>query len=104
MSQNNETVEVFSGILLIAGIHLILMIVAFFLFGPAMRVFPSIARSYGIPYFIAVFGGLSFYQLLYVIPLNIYFRRRRKESIAKGVTIAAVMTALLCGGCFLAVF
>ncbi|MEM9092022.1 MAG: hypothetical protein AAGC93_25215 [Cyanobacteria bacterium P01_F01_bin.53] len=48
---------------------------------------------------LAVFGiGLS--QLIYAVPLGLRFRRKRRFSAMKGVIIGAVITALLCGGCF----
>ncbi|MGB3787186.1 MAG: hypothetical protein WA949_04185 [Phormidesmis sp.] len=45
--------------------------------------------------------GLGLSQLLYVIPLSLWLYRQRKFEALKGVAIAAVVTALLCGGCYL---
>jgi hypothetical protein len=46
--------------------------------------------------------GFLFWQLLYVIPLIIWCRRRRKFGMMKGVIIGAVITALVNGACFVA--
>jgi hypothetical protein len=45
--------------------------------------------------------GFFFWQLLYVIPLIIWLKRRRKMGMMKGVIIGAVLTALLNGSCYL---
>ena len=47
----------------------------------------------------AVAIGLS--QLLYAIPLMVFFRRRRRFNAAKGTIICAAITALLNGSCFI---
>ncbi|MEQ9235604.1 MAG: hypothetical protein RIG66_16145 [Coleofasciculus sp. E2-BRE-01] len=39
--------------------------------------------------------GFLFWQLLYVIPLIIWLKHRRKMGMMKGVIIGAVLTALL---------
>ncbi|WP_414623601.1 hypothetical protein [Calothrix sp. CCY 0018] len=47
------------------------------------------------------FGGFFIWQLLYVIPICILLKRKRKHLIMKGVIIGAVITALVNGGCYL---
>ena len=44
--------------------------------------------------------GFLFWLLLYVIPLVLRFRRRRKFGLMKGVIIGATLTALVNGACF----
>ncbi len=44
------------------------------------------------------------WQLLYVVPLILWLRRRGRVAMAKGVVIAAVLTALVNGACFLVNF
>ncbi|MGD1867897.1 MAG: hypothetical protein ACFB0D_25370 [Phormidesmis sp.] len=102
--KTNVALEVLAGIVLIAVIDIVIVVLSILLLGPAAQIFPSITRSYGITYFMAVYGGLSFYQLLYVVPLNIFLRRKGKKKVADGITIGAVITALLCGGCFFMFF
>lgn len=43
--------------------------------------------------------GFFFWQLIYVIPLTLWLRRKREHGLMKGVIIGAVITALLCGTC-----
>lgn len=45
--------------------------------------------------------GIGLTQLIYVIPLCVWLRRRRHFGRMKGVIIGAVLTMLLSGGCFL---
>lgn len=102
MKKKNELFEVVVGIILILALNIVALL--FFLsalHAPLTAIFPSLKGSYGIPFFMAATGGLSFYQLLYAIPLYVWFRRRRSAAIAKGITLGAVLTALLCGACFL---
>lgn len=47
--------------------------------------------------------AISLSQLLYVVPLVLWLRRRRRLELAKGVVIGAVITALLNGSCYLIV-
>ncbi|KAB8316572.1 hypothetical protein SD81_025690 [Tolypothrix campylonemoides VB511288] len=93
MSQRNEILGVFLGILLLIGMH-ILAIIAIVLLG-------FIRGTYAIQ--IWIIGGFSFFlwQLLYVIPVTLWLKRRRQYDLMKGVIIGAVITALLNGGCSL---
>lgn len=45
--------------------------------------------------------GFLFWQLLYVIPLTIWLKRRGKVGMMKGVIMGAVLTALVNGACYL---
>ncbi|MEM9006368.1 MAG: hypothetical protein AAGE59_22930 [Cyanobacteria bacterium P01_F01_bin.86] len=53
-----------------------------------------------------VFGalGLFLWQLLYVLPLILWLKRRGKIGMVKGVLIGAVFTALVNGTCYLSFF
>jgi hypothetical protein len=46
-------------------------------------------------------GGISLAQLIYVIPVIYWLKQRQQFSWMKGVTIGAVITALLNGSCYL---
>ncbi|MEO1623332.1 MAG: hypothetical protein AAFU53_20170, partial [Cyanobacteria bacterium J06632_3] len=49
----------------------------------------------------ALFCLISVGQLIYVRPLYRYFRRKGYPNASNGVAIAALITVLLGGGCFL---
>lgn len=46
-------------------------------------------------------GFISFWQLFYVIPLILLFKKQERWGVMKGVIICAVLTVLLNGGCWL---
>jgi hypothetical protein len=45
--------------------------------------------------------GLFITQLIYIIPLYLFFKRRSYRYIATGIIVGAVITALVNGGCYL---
>jgi hypothetical protein len=53
------------------------------------------------PHFVS---GFMFWQLFYVVPLVIILRQQGQVAMAKGVIIAAVLTALVNGACFVLLF
>lgn len=101
MSEKNETREIFLGILLLLGMHII-AIAAIFALGLI------VGQIYGNYSFLSVWivggYGFLFWQLLYVIPVCLRLKRQQRPGIMKGVIIGAVITALLNGSCFLLFF
>lgn len=61
----------------------------------------NFSRKY--PLYIIYFGvsALSLLQLVYVIPLCLWLINQGQISVMKGVVIAAIITFLVNGGCFL---
>lgn len=58
------------------------------------------SQALGTLVFFLIFG-IGIAQLIYVLPLCIWLRRRRLFSTMKGVITAAIITLLLNGSCFL---
>lgn len=103
MSRENPTVEVFSGIALLFAFHVMALIAIFVVTGLG-SLLVSLLRSnfYGLSsVWIWPVFGIGVTQLMYVIPACIYYRRRRRFNLVKGIIIGAILTALLNGGCFL---
>lgn len=98
-SNPNERMQIFSGFMLLMALHCAVGLFIFLL----GFVVGSIIKSYAF-LVIWVVGamGFLFWQLLYVIPLVLRFRRRRKFGMMKGVIIGATLTALVNGACFVA--
>lgn len=44
--------------------------------------------------------GIGFSQVIHILPIALWFRRRRESETLKGLTIGAAISCLLCGGCF----
>ncbi|HEY9300933.1 hypothetical protein NDI44_26230 [Trichocoleus sp. DQ-A3] len=102
MEHQNEFLGVLSGMLLLLGMHLIAGLAVFLVSFP-------IAALLGGGYAILIvwaFSAISIFlwQLLYVIPLIFWLRRRQRRAMVKGVIICAVLTALLNGACYLLYF
>jgi hypothetical protein len=57
----------------------------------------------GIVPFVAVFG-IGIVQLIYLVPLGLYFQSQGKQQWVKGLAIGGLLVALLNGACFGGVF
>jgi len=103
MSNHNELFETLKGFLLLLFFHVCTGVIIFLL-GWLIDWLSSSPRNYlGNYTFLGVWiigaMGFLFWQLLYVIPLIIWLKRRRKMGMMNGVIIGAVLTALLNGSC-----
>lgn len=101
MSNNtepNEIIEIAKGFGLLMLFHFLASVII----STIGYIVGSIVGGYSVlaVWLIGV-AGFFFWQLLYVIPLIIWLRRRGKVAMMKGVVIGAVLTALLNGVCFL---
>ena len=54
----------------------------------------------GIAALFVVLAAFSLWQLLYVVPLSLWFKRKRKFAAMKGVIAMAALTFLLNSACF----
>lgn len=91
MSQRREFVQVIWGILILLGLNALYV-------GICLAI-ASLGVNVAVIYTFAI--GIS--QLLYVVPLCIWLKRKNRMSMMKGVIIGAVITALLNGGCWIIV-
>ncbi|BAU13782.1 hypothetical protein LEP3755_43240 [Leptolyngbya sp. NIES-3755] len=104
MSQSNEWQGIIRGILLAILLAIATAAIAFLLAAALqmLRIPPTANWAYNIGLLLNLtvyFIGLT--QLLYIIPLLIVFWRQRRFALLKGLTIGAVIIALLNFGCFL---
>lgn len=90
MTKNNSLDRISSGISVTLTLN---MVIPFFLLG-LINIFPF------YPLRLAPIA-IGITQLLYVIPLIIWSIVKRRWEFMKGVIIAAVLTALLNGSCWL---
>lgn len=106
MSKRNEWDKIALGIAIIVGVNGLafcfgFIIVAVILGNPySTQNTQRMVLGNIIEYAIAGFG-MS--QLLYVVPLCIWLKRKNRVSMMKGVIIGAVITALVNGACYLPV-
>ena len=110
MRQRNEAWEIIRGILLLIGMHFAAFLAVILLLSPfiiflalktgSLSPIPQIIREF-FNIFISIIG---LPQLIYVIPIVFWLKRRQRWGLMKGVIIGAILTALLNGGCFLWLF
>lgn len=101
MSERNEFLGILGGIGLLLACHVVFAGLVFAL-GLAVS---SITQDYTIfAVWLIGWGGLFLWQLLYALPLLLWFRRRQNPAMAKGILICAIATALLNGTCSLLIF
>lgn len=109
MSRRNESTGIATGIFLLLGLHFL----AFWLWLGLLYLLVLISSYISLPFltpllanynwiFLFLLPGLT--QLVYVIPLVFWFRKRQNWGMMKGIITGAVFTALLNGGCFLVLF
>jgi hypothetical protein len=93
----NELREIIKGLLLLLTCHMFAGIVIY----AVGLIFMSNTRGdTGFAIFLIGAGGFLFWQLIYVLPLIVWRKRRGKLGMMKGVIIGAIFTALLNGSCF----
>lgn len=101
----NEGLEILKGMLLLLGCHALAGTFIFALGFAVALVASGAGGGYAFIYpWVIGAAGFLFWQLLYVIPLVITLRRRGRIAMSKGVMIAAVLTALVNGACFVSMF
>jgi uncharacterized BrkB/YihY/UPF0761 family membrane protein len=103
MSQRNESLNIFLGILLLFAFHLLALGVIYLLGLIYGQIF-GFNNYNALGVWIVGVAGFFVWQMLYVIPLCIWLRRQQRLAMMKGVIIGAVITALLNGSCFLIIF
>jgi hypothetical protein len=84
----------------VLGILFMILVGGIIAFLAAARLLPS---SLGIVPVVAVFG-VGIVQLIYLVPLGLYFQSKGKYEWVKGLAIGGLLTALLNGACFGGVF
>ncbi len=98
----NEILEIVKGMALLLGCHIVAGVLILLL-GMVVAVV-GIGNYFFIYPWVIGAAGFLFWQLIYVIPLVITLRRRRLVAMSKGVIIAAVLTAMVNGACFVSMF
>jgi len=93
--QNNSGLNIFIGICAVIVGHVVAIATMV-----ALASVPSILNAIGDSLLYAFFG-IGFTQLIYVVPLCLWLHQCDRIDTFKGVVIAALITLLLNGGCFI---
>ena len=82
--------------------NILLLMVLYVITLVATTILPTVSW---LPFiFIFALIGIGLVQLLYVIPLCLWLKRKERFDTIQGVIVGAVLTALLNGGCFLVIW
>jgi hypothetical protein len=90
--RQSEPVQIIEGMLEVFGVNVGLIMLIFLLASIWNTVASTILWS---------LMGLSVLQLIYVVPRSLSLKRQQRAARLKGVIVAAVLIALLNGGCWL---
>lgn len=104
MANSRQATGIAFGIVAVFALHVALVVIATPIVTHLFE--PNDPSNYlrGINSLIYTMMSLGVSQLLYVVPLGIWLKRKKRMAMVKGVTIGAVMTMLLTGLCFMAAF
>ncbi|MGG6265507.1 hypothetical protein ACQ4M3_05820 [Leptolyngbya sp. AN03gr2] len=91
-SNSNDFAEILKGFGLLMLFHILAAIIIFVL---GFIVGPLLGDYNFFTFWIFGIAGFLFWQLLYVIPILLQLKRRRKIGMMKGVIVGAAFTALL---------
>jgi hypothetical protein len=99
-SNPNALRDFIGGLFLVPALHIAFCIVWIGIAYLLTLAFPFFNRDYnvillGIPLFCL---GLT--QILYLIPAGLYFAKKQRHEVTKGIICGGVVTALLNGSCF----
>lgn len=98
MIRRNEWLGIILGFLLLMGCHLL---AGALVFGLSFPISALINEPYAILMVWAwATTTLFLWQLIYVLPLVFWLRRRRKIAMMKGVILGAILTGLIAATCF----
>jgi hypothetical protein len=97
MTPPNRRLDVFVGMLILALCHAIFAGIGYAVHLLGLRLWSTWGDIFMVAYLPLAIGVT---QLIYVIPLCLWLRRRRQLDTMNGVIIAAIITVLLNGGCF----
>jgi hypothetical protein len=103
MTSPNRRLDVFSGIVLLMLCHAVFVSLSYAVHILSLQTWSASGNMlWGNIFALAYLPfAIGLTQLIYVIPLCLCLRRRRQLDMIKGVTIAAIVTVLLNGSCFL---
>jgi hypothetical protein len=102
MNQPNHRIshDFILGLFLVPLLHFAFMLLWLGISLLLISMIPFFNRNYnffllGFPLFF-----LSITQIIYLIPAYIYFARKQRPEVGKGITLGAIVTLLINGACF----
>jgi hypothetical protein len=100
MNQPNPNRDFIGGILLVLALHIAFTVIWFGISVLLTIVFPFFNRNYNFFFLFIPIITLSLTQVIYVVPAYIYFTRKQRPEVGKGINLGAIVTLLINGACF----
>jgi hypothetical protein len=100
MNQPNPNRDFIGGILLVLALHIAFTVIWFGISVLLTIVFPFFNRNYNVFLLFIPIVALSLTQIIYVVPAYIYFTRKQRPEVGKGINLGAIITLLINGACF----
>lgn len=100
MNQPNPNRDFIGGLLLVPALHIAFTIVWFGISMLLIWIFPFFNRDYNALLLFIPIVVLSLTQVIYLVPAYIYFTRKQRPEVGKGISLGAIITLLINGGCF----
>jgi hypothetical protein len=100
MNQPNPNRDFIGGLLLVPALHIAFTVIWFGISVLLTMVFPFFNRNYNVFLLFIPIVALSLTQIIYLIPAYIYFTRKQRPEVGKGITLGAIITLLINGACF----
>jgi hypothetical protein len=100
MNQPNPNRDFIGGILLVPALHIAFTVIWFGISVLLTMVFPFFNRNYNVFLLFIPIVALSLTQIIYLIPAYIYFTRKQRHEVGKGILLGAIITLLINGACF----
>ncbi|PSB04272.1 hypothetical protein [Merismopedia glauca] len=96
MSNRNEPLDIFNGIVIAFGFNIIAAGTLFFLAASIGQISAILAQMC-----LFAIAGIGIFQVLYIIPYAMKLKRDGQIAMMKGLIIGAVIVALLNSACWL---
>jgi hypothetical protein len=96
----NPTRDFIGGLILVPLLHTAFTIIWFGISALLTIAIPFFNRDYNFFLLFIPIAALSLTQIIYLIPAYIYFARRQRLEVGKGILLGAIATLLINGACF----
>jgi hypothetical protein len=100
MNQTNPNRDFIGGLLIVPALHIAFTVIWFGISVLLTIVFPFFNRDYNVFLLFIPIAALSLTQIIYLIPAYIYFTRKQRHEVGKGIILGAIVTLLINGACF----
>jgi hypothetical protein len=100
MNRPNPDRDFIGGLLLVPALHIAFTVIWFGISVLLTIVFPFFNRNYNVFLLFIPIATLSLTQIIYLIPAYIYFTRKQRPEVVKGISLGAIITLLINGACF----